>query len=277
MTLRARIREIRMFYKSRPLFDRVLAHPRAALGLPFGVGGEFEARNGVRFRLPARHWRLLPTFCRLAEIGAEPAIEGSEKRIRIDGLELRSPLHTKAEGQYLREVFREDIYRIGERQLSGRVVVDIGAHVGDTSLAFARHGARVYAFEPSLALCDYAKRNIAANPTPGSVTLFSVGLSDRAFEETIPGEHLVFVEGVSFVIANVPPNVELLKMDCEGCEYHLLAAPQFLDHLRPKAIALEYHRGGEPIATILESRGYEVEWDPKVEPVGMLFARRADA
>jgi hypothetical protein len=109
------------------------------------------------------------------------------------------------------------------------------------------------------------------------VTLFSVGLADRAFEETIPGEHLVFVEGVAFVLANVPANVELLKMDCEGCEYVLLAEPKFLDHLRPKSIALEYHRGGEPVAKILESRGYEVEWDPKVEPVGMLFARRADA
>jgi hypothetical protein len=82
---------------------------------------------------------------------------------------------------------------------------------------------------------------------------------------------------VAFVLANVPANVELLKMDCEGCEYQLLAVPQFLDHLRPRSIALEYHRGGEPVARILKDRGYTVEWDPKVEPVGMLYARRADA
>jgi hypothetical protein len=66
-------------------------------------------------------------------------------------------------------------------------------------------------------------------------------------------------------------------MDCEGCEYHLIAAPQFLDHLRPRSIALEYHRGGEPIAKVLETRGYRVEWDPKVEPVGMLYAHRETA
>jgi hypothetical protein len=105
------------------------------------------------------------------------------------------------------------------------------------------------------------------------VTLHETGLSDRADEVRVRDDLLRFVEGVAYTLDNLPRDVDLLKLDCEGAEYHLLADPRFLAHLRPREIRMEYHRGPHAVVRHLEDAGYSVELHTGSSPVGLLSAQ----
>ena len=66
------------------------------------------------------------------------------------------------------------------------------------------------------------------------------------------GDELNFVEGIPFLIANVPRSIDLLKMDCEGCEYPMFEDERFLDQLAPAEIVMEYHQGEERLVELVK-------------------------
>ena len=276
MSLRAQIRRLRLYYKSTGLFRAHLASPAMAWWLPLQPGNsEIEVRlaSGRTFRMRASCWPLLPSACRLAAIGADFEFLDDSKCVRVDGLTLYSPLWSRDEASYYKEVLIDDAYGVKQRDLSGKVVVDVGAYVGDSTIAFARRGATVHAFEPSIAFCGFIRRNLEANSLAARVTLHEVGLSDREDDVPVRNDRLRFVEGVAYSLGNLPRAVDLLKLDCEGAEYHLLADPRFLAHLRPREIRMEYHRGPEPVIRNLEDAGYVVNLHPGSGPVGLLSAQ----
>ena len=276
MTLREGIRRLRLYYRSGALFRERLENPSVARWLPWRAADELveiRFRSGRRLSLPARQWPLLPSACRLERIGAEFEFLQDAKRIRVDGLTLYSPLWARDEAAYYREVFLDDIYGIKRRDLSARTVVDVGAYVGDSSIAFARQGATVHAFEPSETFCRFIRRNLAENGLARRVTLHEVGLSERGGVEQTRTDRLRFAEGVAYALDHLPREIELLKLDCEGAEYHLLGDARFLAHLAPREIRMEYHRGAEGVAGPLERAGYRVEV-LSTGPVGMIRASR---
>lgn len=277
MTLRERVRRLRLYYRSMALFRERLADPAIARWLPWQPGArivELRFCSGRTFRLPARQWPLLPSACRLERLGAEFEFLADAKRVRIDGLTLYSPLWARDEAAYYQEVLLDDVYGVKGRDLAGRVVVDVGAYVGDSAIAFARQGADVHAFEPSETFCDFIRRNLSENALAGRVQLHEVGLAERS--ETIHTRHdrLHLVEGVSYALEHLPQNVELLKLDCEGAEYHLLGDPRFLAHLAPREIRMEYHRGHVGVAEPLARAGYAVTLVGPAAKVGLLSAHR---
>jgi hypothetical protein len=87
-------------------------------------------------------------------------------------------------------------------------------------------------------------------------------------------DELQFVEGVRYTLEHLPAGIDLLKLDCEGAEYHLLSDARFIGHLNPREIRMEYHRGPEPLAARLSEAGYEVAFDPSAGPVGLMTAHR---
>jgi len=275
--LRERIRRARLYWNSRALFRECLADPGLAWRLPFT---RTETRVPVRFvsgrifTMPARHWPLLPLACRLERIGAEFEFLADEKRIRLDGLTLHAPLWTRNEADYLREVLLEDVYGAKKRSREGAVVVDVGAYIGDTTLAFARVGATVHAVEPSQVFCAFIRKNAVVNGLSERVIVHPVGLAASEREEAGASDTLRFVEGVDYALRHLPAGVDLLKLDCEGAEYHLLADPRFLGHLAPREIRMEYHRGAAPLLPLLEAAGYAIEPSDSTGEVGLLAARR---
>jgi hypothetical protein len=213
-------------------------------------------------------------MCRLAQIGARCSFEADCKHIELDGYTFFSTLEVRVEGIFLREIFREDVYRIKNRALRGKVVVDIGAFFGDSSIPLAKMGATVYAFEPSAGRCELLRRNLVANGVVDLVRVFDAGLSARSYRETAGGEESNFVDGVPFTIANIPGGIGLLKMDCEGCEYPMFEDERFLDHLAPAEIVMEHHHGAEPLVEILKGRGYTLEVIPCGPTFGYIYAGR---
>lgn len=277
MTLRERARRLRLYYHSKELFRERLEDPSIARWLPWRRGDrivELRFRSGRTMRMPARQWPLLPTACRLERLGAEFEFLEDAKRVRLDGLTLYSPLWARDEAAYYQEVFPDDAYGVKGRKLAGRAVVDVGAYVGDSAIAFARQGASVHAFEPSETFCRFMRRNLSENEVAGRVVLHEVGLAER--DRTVQTRHdrLNFVEGVSYALEHLPRGVELLKLDCEGAEYHLLGDARFLAHLAPREIRMEYHRGHDGVVGPLERAGYEVALKDPAGKVGLATARK---
>ncbi len=201
---------------------------------------------------------MLPTFCRLSAMGADVRIDGDEKVIGFDGLTLRTPLRSKAEAVFFREVFVDDVYELRDRRFDGKVVVDVGGFVGESAIAYARRGAVVHVFEPSRVNARLCEKNVLANGLASKVTVHAVGLACERGERQEGRDRKCFVSALGYVKANLPRAIDVLKMDCEGCEYHLFSTPDFLEHLRPKEIYLEYHEGPKQIPEMLRRLGYTV-------------------
>ena len=64
--------------------------------------------------------------------------------------------------------------------LKNKVIIDIGANIGDTSLLFANEGSEVYSYEPVPPIYEIALRNIKLNPDlENKVHLFNKAVSDK--------------------------------------------------------------------------------------------------
>jgi len=61
------------------------------------------------------------------------------------------------------QTFIHDIHFVGF-DLKDKVIVDVGAFVGDTALYYANFGAIVYAYEPHPVNFYWLKKNIELNP-----------------------------------------------------------------------------------------------------------------
>lgn len=143
------------------------------------------------------------------------------------------------------ETFIRKIHTINPfEDWNNKTVVDVGAECGDTAIYYASKGARVYSFEPIRAHYDSMLRNIGLNPEiadriiPINAAIGKDGVlkfyqSSRA--EIAEGASFVYnthgkeakiseVKGYSLDSAYAKFNlthIDLLKMDCKGCEFYL--------------------------------------------------------
>ncbi|MEM4806215.1 MAG: FkbM family methyltransferase [Candidatus Nezhaarchaeales archaeon] len=157
----------------------------------------------------------------------------------------------------------------------GRVVVDIGAGCGDTAILYSLSGALVvYAIEPNPVLYRALLRTLEANGLTGKVIPLLAALSDRcglavvdesmysyAYEEfQAKGSGFVQVELFDYdallELLYHPQYEYVLKVDCEGCEKHLLGR----DLSVFSEVLIECHSGDvcSVLRAQLESQGFKV-------------------
>jgi FkbM family methyltransferase len=192
------------------------------------------------------------------------------------------------------ENFERGQYR--DLDVEGKVVVDIGANIGDTAIYFAMNGAsQVYAFEPYPYTYKKALENIKLNGLEERITLLneavgpeegeirldagiaSGGTSLKEFEAGEP----IKISTISQVIKRFAIKSAQLKMDCEGYEYGILLNAQNEDLLHFDQMAIEYHYGYMDLKRRLESVGFKtthsmprvVFYDAKMR-IGMILANR---
>ncbi|SRR6266576_2123827 len=217
----------------------------------------------------------------------------SEKRIQFrNGKELNLS-HHRLDIVVLFQVFCERVYPTDRNT----VVVDIGANIGLFSLYAAFSGAaKVYAFEPNREAYRCMLENIRRNDLGKVIVPYNYAVTSKsndvvtipkgaspqnriAYEKAGNGEY----ESVNTICLNdIVSNdgiscVHLLKMDCEGSEYDILAGISKSTFSKIDRIIVEYHDGkAVEIEEDLKEYGFKLERQaPQTEKMGMLWFRKS--
>ena len=151
-----------------------------------------------------------------------------------------------------------------------KVVVDIGAGIGDSLSYFISRGARrVIGLEPDARRFEFAKKNIKINNFSDKIVLMHagcMGMNGENYEvkqhqlkglvSTInkPAEFLTLEQ----IMSKLEEEPSILKMACTGCEYDvLLNSPKEIIR-RFSHIQIQYVLGYRNIKDKLEKCGFEV-------------------
>jgi FkbM family methyltransferase len=219
-----------------------------------------------------------------------PLVFGLSRELRFtSGLVLR--VQGRLDLLVVKETLCDDAYRLLELA-EARLIVDIGAGIGEFAVAAARRfpGCRVLAFEPDTLRFAMLTQNAAASGalieshrvaigTRSSYVLSGKGAraSTVAYEgaegPSVPGGRLA-----DFIRHEA---VDLLKIDCEGAELDVLQSLSPEGLRRVARVALEYHnfdgeRNDVLVVSYLADSGFRVSvrpdrYDPKL---GYVYAQR---
>jgi len=165
----------------------------------------------------------------------------------------------------------EDMY--GFVDVKSTIVVDIGAYIGETALLFLSKGAsRVYALEPVDKHYRYLLRNIYRNNVMDRIVALNYGAWFREifltvnYEGTGTGLQTLAETPITVKVKNLGDilkevfrregRIDLVKMDCEGCEYSLLNLPAEDIRLVDQYV-IEVHGSESPIVDKMSESGYK--------------------
>lgn len=195
----------------------------------------------------------------------------------------------------LKSVCDEDEYGFLYPYLPGKVVVDVGANIGDTAVVFSGEGAAsVEAYEIHPALHAIAQKNIELNHMGGKVRLYGSGIGSAdgemvmrddsalgptagfGLKESRHGREItVNLVAMKSVIDRLG-RIDVLKMDCEGAEYGIFDSLGDEDLKKIAVIGLEYHRDPQPLVARFEGAGFNVSLIAKYGPeLGLMLATRS--
>jgi len=163
------------------------------------------------------------------------------------------------------EVFVDEVYGKLMGDIRGKIVIDVGASMGDSSIYFAKKGAKeIYAYEPDKDEFDLASKNIILNQIE-NVKLFNSGIG-------------VGQVSICELIEQLGA-VGLLKMDCEGCEFEAIESISSDLLSKLDQVVIEYHGKPARIEKKLTIAGFTVNTYPPwtysgKTPIGYLTAHR---
>jgi FkbM family methyltransferase len=174
-------------------------------------------------------------------------------------------------------IFLKDVYRI--LPIKGKVVIDIGANIGDSSIYFALRGAaKVIAVEPFPHNYEMARKNIVLNNFSDKISLILAGCSPNAGYINIPNIVKSGIESYTYgepeykpgkkvpsltlenilKAFNIQDGETILKMDCEGCEYATILSASDALLRKFSHMFIEYHDGYRDLKERLEKCAFEV-------------------
>lgn len=183
----------------------------------------------------------------------------------------------------LYEIFGRKDY--GE-DFAGKIVLDVGAYNGDSAVYFALRGAkRVIALEPYPPNYALAQANIHRMHLTDRIELlpYALGAENGRLRFYIapdspdanslappdsPLQKLIRYEGeVEVEVRALPalldelglPEVDFLKLDCEGCEFAVIEKLPAEALRRVRTWHIEYHARPDALIQKLQSLGYTVQ------------------
>jgi len=169
--------------------------------------------------------------------------------------------------------FEEETYE--NLPLKNKIVIDIGACTGDTSIYFAIRGAKkVVAIEPYPKNFEILKKNIEINNLENKIKIKLAGCTSKSshiildpnFDSSMRSRLKEFESGIKIPLITLMDIIKdenftdgILKLDCEGCEYDVIlnATKELLQKF--SHIQIEYHHGYENIKQKLKSCGFKVD------------------
>lgn len=158
--------------------------------------------------------------------------------------------------------------------LKNKIIIDIGACTGDTSLYFALKGAKkVIAIEPFpknfeileknihennfdnliipiLAACSSSKKEISIDP--------DINNGMRSVLHEFPNGKKIPTLNLEKISKDFEINDAILKLDCEGCEYEIIINCPSTILQKFTDIQIEYHNGYKNLEEKLNSCGFDV-------------------
>jgi FkbM family methyltransferase len=173
----------------------------------------------------------------------------------------------------LKHMFLEKDYQILDVQ--NRLVVDVGANIGDSSIYFALNNAKkIIAIEAFPINFQMLQKNIHYNMLSGKIIPLSAALSGKNSILTVNADIShgytsfklkqqklgVQIETITLkdVVKKFDINDAVLKLDCEGCEYDVILGSDKDTLLKFQTILIEFHNGYENIQNKLEEFGFKI-------------------
>ena len=176
--------------------------------------------------------------------------------------------------------------------LKNRYIIDIGANNADTALYFAKNGSQVIAFEPVKHIYELGIENIKINPEikdkiqfinkavgakKGMLDINTGSMKDYADKNDSYKIEVITIEDVINEY-NFPYDV--LKMDCEGCEFEIINNS---DLTKFNEIILEHHaymveQDCNQLINKLKSQDFKIKTFPcnasakPFEEIGIIYA-----
>jgi FkbM family methyltransferase len=190
------------------------------------------------------------------------------------------------------EVFEEEDYKF--LNVSNKNVLDIGAFVGDSPIYFILKGAKkVYAIEPHPEAYKEMIENIKLNNMEDKIISINMGINYEKDYIIIP-KGKINIEGSLFksegngikipagklsdIINKYNIDAQILKMDCEGCEYDVILKDY--DTIKEfDEIGFEYHAYNTeiPVSKLLEKLSKDFEYriiEEKSKDIGLVHCIR---
>jgi|GEM_PF-1682047 hypothetical protein len=189
-------------------------------------------RAGVN---PARLTNTVEGLERLNSMHMEIKIGNGTLAFSYKGKRIRFNFETRDDLRYtlyeIYEQFQKEEYGFVDPR--GKSIIDIGSAYSDTPIYFAVNGARsVVGYEPDRQRYRLGLKNVKGNRLSSKIRLKNLSVSS---------------------LSNIG-SADLLKMDCEGCEYRLISERAELDKFNE--IIMEYHYGYSNLKSILEDAGF---------------------
>ncbi|QXJ34886.1 FkbM family methyltransferase [Saccharolobus shibatae] len=199
----------------------------------------------------------------------------NNRNIRLFGWKFGDPASVFASSDY-------DFLNIKDK-----VVVDIGASIGDSPIYFALNGAKkVIAFEPFPKIFTLARKNLEENHLQDKIVLVNAGcgydgkVRVRGDLQTDAGTQLIeYGIGVEIPVYSLNTITRMfdienavLKVDCEGCEYDLFRTATNETLAKFDRIIIEYHYGYKELVKRLKEANFKVKHSsPKRIKKGMIL------
>ncbi len=185
-------------------------------------------------------------------------------------------LHLENNNGDVHGVFFEEVYDF--LKVKDKIVLDIGANIGDSSIYFALKGAKkVIALEPFPKNNNAARKNIELNHLSDKITLLTAGCSGKKGEILLDpnqegaGSATDFVaNGIKIPLKTLEeiitefeiPDDSIMKIDCEGCEVDVILSSNKNILKKFSQIEIEYHYGYKDLKEKLENCGFDVSVSP---------------
>ena len=149
-----------------------------------------------------------------------------------------------------RDIFLDDEYGLRNLDKLPKTIIDIGANVGFFSLyaGILFPHAIIHSYEPNSRLKDY----LVSNLTSIGATVFEEGIGLQSgqgqfddADESILGKCAaceggrITITSLSKAITRIGGTCDLLKLDCEGCEWALINDAESFSRIQQ--VRMEYH------------------------------------
>tara|TARA_Y100001936_G_scaffold146077_1_gene142455 strand:+ start:4207 stop:5319 length:1113 start_codon:yes stop_codon:yes gene_type:complete len=182
--------------------------------------------------------------------------------------------------------------------VNNKIVVDVGANIGDSTIYFALKGAKkIIGVEPFPKNFEYATKNILTNKLENRIILENIIISDenrsisvdKNYKGTGAGNIKLkkgnsirnITDGTRIQTSTIGELLKkysidecLLKLDCEGCEYDVILKSDKQILKKFTHIILEYHDGYSELKEKIIECGFDVKIINEKENVGILYATR---